>query len=362
LLAACEAEALHQRHASYFLAFGAPPDAELVDVGRFIFPAGFPAELLDQLEREQDNLRSALRWWIETGDAERAVKQADVLFPVWFRRASATEGHAWLEEILAIPSALGTPGIRRRALPILARLASHDGEYAVALEACEEMLAAQRSVGDRLGAAYALAEIANVHYLRAEYTAAWASLDASWAEASDVGDRQFESLSRNYGAMLALCEGRYDLARTLATAAQTGFDSDNEPLASAYSQMTLGYVDREEGRYEEANARFLNGLQVALDCGDRTLLAHFLEGFSGLACALGQHRRAVRLGGAAAALREAAGAPLSPAWQHLAQRWLAISRQALGEETASAAWAAGQSLPMERALEEAEDTRRGEVR
>jgi len=119
--------------------------------------------------------------------------------------------------------------------------------------------------------------------------------------------------------------------------------------------MTLATVDLEEGRYDESNARFLHTLEIALDFGDRTLLAHLLEGFSGLATARGQHQRAVRLGGAAAALRESAGAPLGPAWQHIPERWLAISRAALGEVATAAAWTAGRSQPVERALEDAED-------
>src|SRR5262249_13893805 len=48
-----------------------------------------------------------------------------------------------------------------------------------------------------------------------------------------------------------------------------------------------------------ASTRFRFGLEVALDFGDRTLLAHHMEGFSGLASALGEHERAVHLAGAA---------------------------------------------------------------
>jgi hypothetical protein len=125
--------------------------------------------------------------------------------------------------------------------------------------------------------------------------------------------------------------------------------------------MTLGNVDREEGQYQEANARFIHALEVARDYGNRTLIAHLLEGFSGLAAAVGQHERAVRLGGAADALREADGAS-HKAWLPIVERWLAVSREALGADAASAAWAAGRSLPLERALEEAENTTTGEVR
>jgi tetratricopeptide (TPR) repeat protein len=117
--------------------------------------------------------------------------------------------------------------------------------------------------------------------------------------------------------------------------------------------MTLGSVDFEEGRYQEANALFRRGLEVALDYGDQNLFAHLLEGFSGLASAQGQHQRALRLGGAAEALREADGAPLHPAQRRVVERWLTLSREALGVEAATTAWTAGRILPVEQALEEA---------
>src|SRR5205807_2834473 len=101
--------------------------------------------------------------------------------------------------------------------------------------------------------------------------------------------------------------------------------------STAYQQVTLGNVDLQEGSCESANTRFLLGLEVALDFGDRVLLAHFMEGFSGLASALGEHERAVNLAGVAETLREAAGAPLHPAWRGVAEPWLTISRQALRE-------------------------------
>jgi predicted ATPase len=351
LLAAGEAEAVHQRHANYFLVFGEPLEPELVLSGRVMFVR---SELLDQLEREQDNLRAALLWWIESQDAERAIKQAVALYPIWFYRGFLTEGLAWLKEVLALPSALGSPAIRRRGLPLLANLARRHGEYVVALEAFEELLAAQPA-GDRLGEAYTLIWLANVHYLRAEYTAGWARLEASRAAASELPDQHFEGHWCFVGGQLALHEGRYELARTLLTEALAALHLQGRVLPSAYCLMNLGTVEREEGRYDAARAQLSQGLEIAREFGDRTLLAHYLEGFSGLASARGQHERAVRLGGAAAALREATGAPLSPAWQRIVERWLAISRQTLGEEAAAAAWRAGQTLPTERALDEAGD-------
>ena len=352
LLMAGEAKAMHLRHAEYFQAFGESLEPGVMYPRGSIIPT---REVLDQLEHEQDNLRSGLRWWIESQDADQAIRQAHVLFPVWNWRGSVTEGQAWAQEILALQAAVASPTIRRDTLQILAYLASRHADYVVALQAFEELLAAQRSTGDHQAAAYTLIQIADVHYLRAFYTEAWDYLERSRAEASNPGDQTFDSMWRHYGGMTALCEGRYPLARMLAAAALTGWTALNKPLPSAYCQVTLGNVDLQEGRYAEAAARFSEGLKFASDFGDRVLLAHFLEGFSGVASALGQHRRAVRLGGAAGALREAAGAPLHPAWLRIAEGWLAISRAALGDEAASAAWAAGRRLPLEQALAEAED-------
>jgi predicted ATPase len=83
----------------------------------------------------------------------------------------------------------------------------------------------------------------------------------------------------------------------------------------------------------------------------------------------GQAPRAARLGGAAAALREALGIPLSPLQPHLrADHELAMQalRAALGEEVFAAAWAAGRALPLEeavaQALEGASRCRRGSSR
>src|SRR5262249_218471 len=140
LLAAGEAETVHQRHAAYFLGCVDSLEPER------LYPTGtaFPtAEQLHQLEREHDNLRAALRWWMEATEWEGATGQAGLLFQIWFSRGHVTEGHEWLLEILALPSAVGNPAIRRRVLPLFARLACRHGLDSLSLETYEELLAAQ---------------------------------------------------------------------------------------------------------------------------------------------------------------------------------------------------------------------------
>jgi tetratricopeptide (TPR) repeat protein len=347
-----EVGALYQRHAIYFLEFGEQLEPEQVlPIGHVMHTV----ELLDQLEREQDNFRAALRHFVELQDGDSALAVVGFMFALWFWRGSLGECKAWLQEILGLPIARGNSGLRQKALPVVAHMASKHAEYQVAQEAFEELLAAQQASGDTHEAAYTLVKIADLHYLRCAYPQAWACFEAARSEATASGDKYLEGYWFDLAGMTALCEGRHELARTLASQAVAAWETPVvTPVATAYPQITLGNVDLEEGSYESAQSRFLRGLEVGLEFGDRDLLAHHIEGLSGLASALGQHQRAVWLGGAAAALREAAGAPLHPAWHGVAEPWLAISRQALGETAYASAWATGRRLPLQRAVEEAE--------
>jgi hypothetical protein len=102
-----------------------------------------------------------------------------------------------------------------------------------------------------------------------------------------------------------------------------------------------------------AGALFRESLTIARARGFRPLLARGLESFAGVAAAQGQARRALRLAGAAAALREAMDAPLPPPERAVHEQRLEPTRQALGEPAAAATWAAGQALSLEEAVAEA---------
>jgi len=86
--------------------------------------------------------------------------------------------------------------------------------------------------------------------------------------------------------------------------------------------------------------------------GDRLWLAATLEGLAAVAAgrihAAGPEgagaRRALRLAGAASAVRERFGPTPSAHAQARLARWLTPARLALGEESATAAWREGQAM------------------
>jgi predicted ATPase/DNA-binding NarL/FixJ family response regulator len=340
------AEALYLRHAQYFLSF--LQEMGLKDVSRAGW-LGSDVVVLDRLEVDQDNLRAALRWWIDTGDAERGVRQAAALLPIWYFRGSLTEGCAWLADLLAISDTAETTSFRIRLLPMYATLVRRHGDYASALDKFAELLALQRDTGDRRGEAMTLLELGNVHYLYAGYSEARAYLDDSKTTMADLADALFTRLWLFTCGGVALHEGRYLEAREQIAAA-LGMAGDDAPIFGGYCLMNLGCVAREVGELAEAEQLLRQSLDRAETFGDRTLIVHALEGISAMATARGQHVEAVRLCGAAEALRESRGGARSPAWARMTERWLDVSRTALGELEAAAAWHSGMEMPLSESI------------
>jgi len=75
-----------------------------------------------------------------------------------------------------------------------------------------------------------------------------------------------------------------------------------------------------------------------------------LEGFAILTAAANRPEQAVRLAGAANALRASLQHPISPAENAVLERWLEPARSLLGEDATAIAWRAGQALSAEQAV------------
>lgn len=115
-----EADSVRSRHCDHYTSIAALLDA----------PARTDHEQrLEQAEIEMDNLRNALGWHLETGNAERALALASSLQPVWLTRGRILEGVAWFDVIPADGHAAAiAPVVRARALADKAVLDMYVGE------------------------------------------------------------------------------------------------------------------------------------------------------------------------------------------------------------------------------------------
>ena len=75
---------------------------------------------LDRLEVDLPNLRAALAWLAENGDAETGARLAAALWGYWHLRSHRAEGRAWLER--ALVHGISSDRTRAKALLVLGQL------------------------------------------------------------------------------------------------------------------------------------------------------------------------------------------------------------------------------------------------
>src|SRR5215212_8524655 len=124
----------------------------------------------------------------------------------------------------------------------------------------------------------------------------------------------------------------------------------------AWALYDMGWTLTSLRDYPEARESLQESLAIFEEFGEKDGAAWVLERLAVLAASEGPADRATtwlsvaQLYGAAAALREATGAPLPPVLHACYERPQTAARSALGEDRFAAAWAEGRSMSMEDAV------------
>ena len=332
LLESGETEAVRRRHSDFFL--------------RWAERAGF-----DQLETEHDNLRAALEWCLaEESGAELGLRIATALAWFWVGRDYNTEGREWMMRALDRSGDVSA-ALRAWALHHAGRMARTQGDYTAARSVLEESLTLFQKLGDNLGIASVLNELGlsafvqgdpeQAHTFSAQALTFYQELENKGGIASSL--LQLGHVARNQdddGAARSYYE------ESLALFQEVGNEG-----GIAHALHNLGHVARSEGHYDTARLHYEEALAMFRKLGNKAGIAYSLEGFAGLAGAQGQSERAVRLRGAAEALRETIGVPLPAVDRAKYDHYVETARAALGEEASAAVWAEGCKMTMEEAIE-----------
>lgn len=165
-------------HAHYFLALAETTARHIQDEQ--------PKVWLDQMERDHDNVRAALKWLI-VHESAGALRLAAALREFWYIRGYFSEGRAWLAQVLALDSPPSTA--RAGALLAAGQLAQNQGEYAIAQETLVESITLFRQFGDQGGCAEALRELGWVLYNMHKREEAIARFEESLSLFRTLGDQ-----------------------------------------------------------------------------------------------------------------------------------------------------------------------------
>jgi non-specific serine/threonine protein kinase len=105
------------------------------------------------------------------------------------------------------------------------------------------------------------------------------------------------------------------------------------------------------GVYGRAAEHFTQSLTLSAEIRNRWIPVECLHGLASLACVAQQYERAARLFGAANQLRDALSLRSKPADQECYDHHAATTRTGLGEAAFAAAWAEGQAMTLDQAID-----------
>jgi tetratricopeptide (TPR) repeat protein len=154
----------------------------------------------------------------------------------------------------------------------------------------------------------------------------------------------------NGAGELAARQGDYAAARALHQEALAVGRELGDRVRVAANLIGLGEVATDRGEHDQAAALLEEGLVRWRELGHKRSFADGLEAFAGLAGAQRRPRRAARLLGAAAGLRDALGLPLPPAERPRYERHEAAARAAPGDEVFVRTRAEGKAMTPEQAV------------
>jgi predicted ATPase/DNA-binding CsgD family transcriptional regulator len=341
-----EAGLVRERHVLYYLALAEKAEHELRGMQQGVW--------LEWLDREYDNLRSALSWTLEGEHAELALRLGGALGEFWHVLGHQNEARRWLEAALAKGEGAPIP-VRAKALVMAGHIAWEQGDYERSVVLSEEGLALFREIGDDAGAVVALYVLGAAALFQNDLERATIlteeAVTLQRASGDSVGMARslpilgaVAQLGRDYERAVALHEEGVSLARE----AGDDFAVVVSLVVGASAYLGLGEHRRVRELYEE-------GLNLSRDLKLMHLTASNLNVAAALAGSQGQAERSARLWGAAEALREAIGVVFSPFERSYYEPYIIAAKAKLDEAAWEAAWAEGRAMAPEKAVEYALD-------
>ena len=340
-----QTDIMRRRHAVFFRDF-----AEEAEPGLDGPDSGFWLDLVDE---DLDNLRAAMSWAADSGEAELGLRLSSALAWFWLRRGRLAEGRASLERALAVG---GEPDIAvAKALHVSGGLAWAQGDRDAAASRLGEAV-------ERLG------ELDDY-----EFRDAWLSSALSTYSLALLGSGETEEALTTAAASVAV--GRRvgessELARALGAlglARMSAGDLDEAvpPLEESaalcrrlgdgwllsFPLGNLAVMALETGDHGRARSLAEESLRALRGLDEEWLLSNSLAFIAATLSARGRARRAAALFGASEAMRETVGQEeLYSHHRAVYDRGVESARDALGEEELAAAWAEGRAMGVEEAI------------
>ncbi len=304
-----EESKVRQRHAQLFLALAeqAVPSLASTDIKRWA----------NRLPQEEDNLRAALTWLLDSGDSQTALRMAGILGHYWQLRMRTQEGRQWLERTLAAAGENAAPLDRARALNYLSSAVRSQGDAATALEYKLQALHFVQLSGEPLMTAIIVSNLGTLYHEGGDYQTAL-HYYRQGLELMQAQNNRWRSVTimMNIGELLQQ-QGHFAKAKQVLEQALTP-----EVYGPAYY---LALIMMNEGKLDEALQLIDTDMTYALINQDNVWMARYYAAKGVIAAMQASHTEATRLIEKALAQQAISGAkdirPLVLSQGAIVERW-----------------------------------------
>ena len=333
------ASELRDRHLDYFLAFVVAGESEL---------ARHQLDTLDRLVADEDNIREALTYACDLGDAERAQLLAGSHWRFWSIRAQVIEAAQWSGRALALGDA--SPRARGRALYGLGEAETQRGNFDRGKTLLEEAITLLRAAEESRWVLSAMNHLASAHLGAGDLAAARRLFEETLELAREEDDERLVALVTGNLGYLAILEGREDDAEALLTRALELERAADRPAGVAETLVNLALLAVRRGDHRSASRSTEESLRLLRDLGKESAIYEAL-----LLAAVAIERRgdpqtSVQLHAATRTLASQRAYDLSAGELEVADQGLARVRTTLPAGEFAREWSRGEAMDLESAV------------
>jgi len=395
LLEAAEMALTRDRHLAFFLKLAEKSEAALEETGSTVWS--------NLMEIEHNNIRASLAWGLsEEGQTVDALHLAGSLVRFWSSRGYFDEGRDYLFRALATPDAQERTATRARMLhgaghlahmqsyypiarPLLeeslsvyvelgpdsrlgraeVRISLGDlelelGNFKAATSLLNEALAAMRELGNDRGTAHAIWQLGAGAYSMGDDEQAVLYYEEAVQILRQIGDRRHLDFALSGLATVMIQQGNYKKGTELEQESLAMRRTAGNRFGIAASLGNFAWMALKQDAIENAVSLLRESLTIRGEVGDLGGVAWCLEKMAGIALISGQrapaltatayYQRAARLFGTADALRGSVLSKIDLVDQPEYERQMALVRDKLDGLAYEHAWAEGQAMTLEQAI------------
>jgi predicted ATPase/class 3 adenylate cyclase len=333
-----ETDAIRGRHADVFLALAEEAEAELTGNAQTAW--------LDRLEREHDNIRAAIAWYVDHRQAELALRFGAAIWRFWQMRGHLREAAERLDRVLALEADCDKLEPRARGLEAAGGIAYWMGNMPVARAYYERSLELRRQLGEPRGIAEALYNLAFPIFIGGtDNLKAVELLDAGLALYRQIGDRR--GIAKCLWAQASQDETQDARPRLLE--AMSIFRELEDRFNLGWVLRSLGIDAIEVSEFDAARSWLRESLSLFAEASDISGITVLIGAMADLATGQGALDRAMTLRGAASALQASSGTDLAESLGADVEAPLEPAGQ-LREGAAREAWQRGLAMTREEAV------------